>query len=168
MKRSTIFGTAMALGMAAIIGISSTASAYPGDHRGGWQGMTQEQQAAAQEIYANYDQQTAPLRQQMMAKRAELDALYYGQNADSSKVQSLYKDIADIQAKLFTANTEMQKKLADKGISTGNYGMRRGGGMYCDGMNGGPGMMNGYGRHGGYGKHGGYGGGRGMHGGGHW
>lgn len=154
MNRSTIFGTALALGMAVIIGISGTAFAYPGGHRGAG-AMTQEQQAAAQEIYAEHDQKTAPLRQQLMAKRSELDALYYSQNTDSGKAQSLYKEIADIQARLFTANTDLRKKLSDKGIPVGNHGMR---GMNCGGM------------YGGYGMHGGSygGGGRGMHGGGHW
>lgn len=128
--------------------------------------MTQEQQAVAQEIYADHDKQTLPLRQQLMAKRAELNSLYYAEKSDSSKAQSLYREIADIQAKLYSANADLRKKLSDKGIAGGGFGMYHRGGMNgCPGMNGG-GMHGGHGMNGGYG--GGHGGGRGMHGNGHW
>lgn len=156
MNRSKILTAALALGVAAIIGISGTAIAYPGNHMGG-QALTQEQQAAAQEVYADYARQTAPLKQQLMMKRAELDALYYGQNTDSGKAQALYKEIADIQSKLYTADAELRQKLAAKGVPMGGYGMHHGAGM-----GGGQGMYHGNGRHGGYG------GGRGMNGCGNW
>jgi hypothetical protein len=142
MNRSKVLATAMTLGMALLIGTSGSAFAYPGNYGCGGQIMTQEQQAGAQEVFSEYNRQTAPLRQQQAAKRAELDSLYYGQNVDSGKVQTLYREIADIESKLFAANAELRKKLADRGIPSSGYGARHGCGMF--GGNGGRGM-HGYG-----------------------
>jgi len=161
MKRIKMFAAALAVGAAILVGTGGTAMAYPGNHWGG-QGMNQEQQAAIQKEYADHYQAIAPLQQELMAKRSELEAMYYGNTVDNNKVQSLFKNIADLEAKLFTANTAFQKKLADKGIPYGGYGMGYGGGY--------GGHRGGYAGHrGGYAGHrGGYGGHRGGHGGGHW
>ena len=158
MNRSKVLTSAMALGMAMIIGASGSAFAYPGNHGWGGQQMTQEQQTALQEIYSEHNKQCAPLQRQLMAKRSELDALYYGQNADSGKVQGLHREIADIEAKLFTADAELRKKLNDKGLVSGGFAMHHGGEMF-DGQ----GPHHGGGRNGGgWPMHGG------GHGGGHW
>lgn len=151
MQSSKILTTAMALGVVAIIGLASGASAYPGNHGWGGQGMmTQEQQAAAQEIYGEYNKSTAPLRQELMAKRAELNTLYYGQNPDSAKTEALFQEIAKIEAKLFNAEAAVRAKLADKGIDCPGNGMHMG---YAG---------NGGSHHGMHRGHGGYGGHRGA------
>lgn len=168
MRRSKIFTTALALGIVTILGATGAAFAYPANHGAG--ALTQEQQAAAQELYANYSQATAALQQQLAAKRAELDALYYGQNADNGKAQALYREIADMEAKLFTAGRDLRSKLAEKGLSGGGYGSHMG---YAGGYGYGGGYGHGGGHGAGYGHGGGYGGGYGRCGmnrghGGHW
>lgn len=126
MQRSKVFVSALALGIVAIMGASGMAFAYPLHHGAGAAALTQEQQAAAQELYTRYSQTVTPLQQQLMVKRAELNSLYYGQNADSGKTQALYRDIADIEAKLFTANKDFRNKLAEKGIPGAGYGPHMG------------------------------------------
>lgn len=145
MQRSKVFVSTLALGLVAIMGASGVAFAYPVHHNGGAPALTQEQQNAAQEVYTKYSEAVAPLQQQLMAKRAELDALYYGQNADSGKVQALYRDIADIEAKLFTAGKDLKNKFAEKGIPGAGYGTHMG---YAGGHgHGGHGMNRGNGGH---------------------
>ena len=144
MNRIRMLATVAALGIATTIGAAGTASAFSG--HSGWNGqpVTQEQQAAAQEVFAEYNKRAAPLQQQLMAKRSELDAQYYGQKTDDARVQALFKEIADIESKLYAADTELRTKLVDKGLDTGGYG---GYGMHSYG---GGGMHHGSGRHGGH------------------
>ncbi|CAK7041674.1 MAG: hypothetical protein DELT_02852 [Desulfovibrio sp.] len=153
MKKSRILTMLAAVGMVSILGFAGVANANPlwhgnsGWHGGGGAGVTQEQQTALQQIYADYDKQAAPLQRQLQAKRAELEALYYGGNKDSSKVQTLFRETGDIEAKLFALNSELRTKLEAQGFS--GYGGQAG-------MNG-------------YNYRGGHGGGHGGHrGGGHW
>lgn len=157
MKRSHIITTTLALGMAVIIGMAGVASAYPGSHGWGNTAMNQEQQAAAQEIFAEHAKAVSPLHQQLMAKRAELEALSYGKNVDDAKAQALFREVADIKAKLFKANSDLRAKLEAKGIAGGygGHGGHRGGNGYGWGC-GGAGMHRGQGNpgyNGGYGGH---------------
>lgn len=162
MKRLQMMTATLALGMAVILGAAGIASAYPGGHGYGWgnTGMNQEQQAAAQEIFAEHAKVVSPLHQQMMAKRAELEALSYGKNVDDAKIQSLYREIGDINAKLFKANSDLRAKLEAKGITGGfgGHGGHRGGyGGYGGGCGGpGMGMHRGQGNPGCYGGYGGH------------
>lgn len=126
MNRLIFLAFGLVMGTALIVMTSGTAFSYPGHH--GWRGqqLTQEQQTAAQEILTEHNKQCAPMLQQLMTKRSELDALYYGQSGDSNKMQELRKEIADIEGKLFTAEAELRKKLASAGISGGYGGMHHG------------------------------------------
>ena len=126
MKRMKIFAATLALGAAILVGTAGAALAFPGYHGGG-QAMNQEQQAAVRKEYAEHYNATAPLHREVMAKRAELQAMSYNKNVDNGKVQSLYREIADIEARLFTANAVFEKKLADQGIPYAGQGMGYGG-----------------------------------------
>jgi hypothetical protein len=118
-----------------------------------------------QEAYADFEKQVLPIHQQLAAKQAELSALHYGEKPDASKTQSLFREIADLEAKLFTARSAFRSKMQEEGMAGfgPGFGAGRGGyGPYC-GF--GPGMGGGMGR-GGYGHRGGWGGHGGGHGGG--
>lgn len=164
MKRSPFMAFALALGISALIGMSGQAMAYPGSHGGGNPSVSQEQREAAQEIFAEHAKAVAPLHRQLQAKRAELNALSYADKPDQSKVQALFREIADIRAKLFSANADLRGKLEAKGIAGPGYGpcmgpegsgMQRGHrGHGCPG-GGHPEYHQGYGNQGGYGGHGG-------------
>lgn len=167
MKLKNILSAALALGLFAAIGFGGTAEAFPGNRGYGYHGggmMTQEQQSATREISLQHQQAVAPLYQELDSKRAELDALSYAKNPNSSQVQGLYKEIADLEAKLFSINADFRSKYAAQGV---NYpaGYGRGYGYH----QGGYGYHQGYGRHGGGRNHGGPAGyGRGGCYGGYW
>lgn len=154
MKKSKIITTTLALGMVAIMG-ASAAQAFPHGQgmgpgpdgpRGGYgcpiyQALTPEQQSAAQALFAEHNKTVMPLRQALQAKQAELDVLYYSSNKDSAKVQAAYREMADLKAKLFSAEMSLRDKLAEKGIDDFGTGRHRGGGHHRGGG----------GRHGGHG-----------------
>lgn len=156
MKKSRILTTMLALGLVAALGAPT---AFAWRHRGDYEGrgrggpgcpyfetLTDEQQTAVQAIFAEHNKAVSPLRKQLAAKQAELDALYYADNKDNAKIQALFREMADIEAKLYTADADLKAKLAGQGIDDWSC---RGG--YGRGHRG---------RHGGYGGHGGGHGGR--------
>lgn len=120
---------------------------------------------AVRDAYDAYGQTVEPLRRDLSAKQAELDALYESGQRDDAKAQQLFKDMGEIEGKLFVAETELRDKLktaapaADGGVMTHHYGEFRHGepaprmGMRHGGGHGGSmrhGGHDGYGRQGGY------------------
>jgi Spy/CpxP family protein refolding chaperone len=170
MKQRILILTVLALGVAVLIG-AGTASANPAWHGNQHDGsyysnLTPDQQTEAQKLFSTHAQKVEPLRQQMYAKRAELDDLYSSDKADSSKAQTLLKEIADIETKLYNAHMEFRKNLDAQGLNTVGMGpgygdgRGRGYGGYGDGRGRGYG---GYGDGRGRGRgYGGYGDGRGR------
>ncbi|MDR2075565.1 MAG: hypothetical protein LBP61_01330 [Desulfovibrio sp.] len=162
MKKATLVSAASALTFAALLGLSGMAFAGP---RGGHQPeMTSEQYAASQEIRKEFQQKIQPLRQQLFAGQAELDALYYrGAPRNDARVQALLKEVNDLDLRIYALCAEMRSRMQERGLPYG-YGPGRGGcgpgrGGYgpgdgdCGPGRGGP--MEGYGCRDGY---------RGMHG----
>lgn len=144
MKRSKLFTMAVAFGLLAMMTVAGTAmAAGPGGHRGSGpmggfhQMLTDQQQADMQAIFADHYKKVQPLRDQMRSKHAELEAIYYSGSANNSKVQSLFREIADIKAKMFAERMDLKAKLDAKGLPSGHMGP----GMH--GMGG----MGGMGRH---------------------
>ncbi|GFH62464.1 MAG: hypothetical protein ZNDK_0235 [Candidatus Desulfovibrio kirbyi] len=139
MNKRTLRLSIIALTMAALLGVAGMADAY-----GPWgkNDMSPEQHAAMQEMYAESGKTIQPLQQQLYAKQAELDALYYKDTPlNDPAVQALKKEVNDLDAKLYAAHAELRAKMDAKGIPYG-----RGAGL-------------GYGRHGrGMSAHNGYGG----------
>lgn len=159
MKTRKVLGLALLSGLLATAAFSGTAEAYRGNCGWGGAQLTPEQQTAAQEIYSQHDKAAGPLYQQLAAKRAELEAQRFAEKPDSGKVQGLFREIADIEARLFTINTEFRSRLSDKGIACpgggGGYHNQGYGGYHGGRHNGGSGY--GYGGHGrGYGHRGGW------------
>lgn len=138
MKKSRILTMLAAVGMVSVLSFAGVANANPLYHGGAGGGLTQEQQSALQQIYTDYEKQAMPLQRQLQAKRAELDALYYSESSDSSKVQTLFREAGDIEAKLFALNSEMRKKLDANGLSgAGGNGYAHHGGERRGGHGGG-------------------------------
>jgi hypothetical protein len=85
--------------------------------------------ADVQKLRREHEKKVGPMHQQLQAKRAELDAIYYATGAvDVPKVQKLYKEIADIKAELFVERASLKRKLAEKGVYGGMRQGCRGGG----------------------------------------
>lgn len=73
------------------------------------------------------------MQQQPYAKQAELDAQLYAQGGDDRKIQSLAKEVGEINAKLYAAQIDLRRALTKAGIpATGMGGM--GCGMMSSGM----------------------------------
>lgn len=133
----------LTVSMVVLFGLAASAGAQmmgPGMMGGygyggyGYQSLPAEKQAAAQKLCASHFAKTSVLRQQLIAKQAELNALIYGGKADDPKIQSLTKEISGLRAKLYEDRVALQQELAKEGIPA------MGGGMYGRGWMG-PGMM---------------------------
>ena len=119
-------------------------------------GLTPEQSAAAQKIYATQGRQIWTLHQLLKARNMELDALSASETPDQARIKALIKDITGLTEQLLQSEVDMRQQLAKAGVPVwGGRGMggMMGGGMMGGGMMGGGGcpMMSGGGGHGGHG-----------------
>ena len=127
MEKTQLLSTTMALSLVALLGISGIAIAA--GPMWGYSGMNMppEQSTAMQQIQAEFSKTILPLQQQMSAKQAELDALYYnGTPQNDPKVQTLMKEISVLDTKHYAAQNEMRIKMNENGIPYGGSGMGRG------------------------------------------
>ncbi|HWR05142.1 MAG TPA: periplasmic heavy metal sensor [Humidesulfovibrio sp.] len=139
MKTSTKILT-LSLALAAVLGLAGLASAQ--NHMMGGAGMMNggngmmyghgmampanlppEKQAAVQKLYNDFNAATGPVRQQLYAKQAELNALYYGGTPDTKKYQALSREVADLNAKLYEAQANLRGQLAKEGVPASAMGM---------------------------------------------
>jgi zinc resistance-associated protein len=141
-----------AVGLAALISTSALAAPGmgpggpgmgPGAHMGyGWSQLTPEQQAEAQKAHAEFLNQTLALRQNLAAKRAELQTLYAQPAPDQAKIKALSDEMVDLRAAL----AKKRNEFAAKYPNAFGPGMGRGRGFHGGGMmggGGGGGMMGG-------------------------
>jgi hypothetical protein len=117
--------TILALCAVAAFGAPAAADTRHGRHDGGnprYSAMSPEAQAAMQQHWNT----VAPLRQQLFAKQAELDAKI-ASGASDAEIGSVTKDINTLSAKLNEAHVRMQQEMAKLGMP---YGGCMGGGDY--------------------------------------
>ncbi|EAW1354979.1 zinc resistance sensor/chaperone ZraP [Salmonella enterica subsp. enterica] len=138
MKRNN--KSAIALIALSLLALSSGA-AFAGHHWGNNDGMwqqggsplTTEQQATAQKIYDDYYTQTSALRQQLISKRYEYNALLTASSPDTAKINAVAKDMESLGQKLDEQRVKRDVAMAQAGIPRG-AGMGYGG---CGGYGGG-------------------------------
>ncbi|ECC9278681.1 zinc resistance-associated protein ZraP [Salmonella enterica subsp. enterica] len=138
MKRNN--KSAIALIALSLLALSSGA-AFAGHHWGNIDGMwqqggsplTTEQQATAQKIYDDYYTQTSALRQQLISKRYEYNALLTASSPDTAKINAVAKDMESLGQKLDEQRVKRDVAMAQAGIPRG-AGMGYGG---CGGYGGG-------------------------------
>ncbi|EHR4207815.1 zinc resistance sensor/chaperone ZraP [Salmonella enterica] len=138
MKRNN--KSAIALIALSLLALSSGA-AFAGHHWGNNDGMwqqggsplTTEQQATAQKIYDDYYTQTSALRQQLMSKRYEYNALLTASSPDTAKINAVAKEMESLGQKLDEQRVKRDVAMAQAGIPRG-AGMGYGG---CGGYGGG-------------------------------
>ncbi|EAW1720228.1 zinc resistance-associated protein ZraP [Salmonella enterica subsp. indica] len=131
---------AIALIALSLLGMSSGA-AFAGHHWGNNDGMwqqggsplTTEQQATAQKIYDDYYTQTSALRQQLISKRYEYNALLTASSPDTAKINAVAKEMESLGQKLDEQRVKRDVAMAQAGIPRG-AGMGYGG---CGGYGGG-------------------------------
>ncbi|EDH9623210.1 zinc resistance sensor/chaperone ZraP [Salmonella enterica subsp. enterica serovar Austin] len=138
MKRNN--KSAIALIALSLLALSS-GSAFAGHHWGNNDGMwqqggnplTTEQQATAQKIYDDYYTQTSALRQQLISKRYEYNALLTASSLDTAKINAVAKEMESLGQKLDEQRVKRDVAMAQAGIPRG-AGMGYGG---CGGYGGG-------------------------------
>ncbi|EAW8511527.1 zinc resistance sensor/chaperone ZraP [Salmonella enterica] len=138
MKRNN--KSAIALIALSLLALSSGA-AFAGHHWGNNDGMwqqggsplTTEQQATAQKIYNDYYTQTSALRQQLISKRYEYNALLTASSPDTAKINAVAKEMESLGQKLDEQRVKRDVAMAQAGIPRG-AGMGYGG---CGGYGGG-------------------------------
>ncbi|EDU9156912.1 TPA: zinc resistance sensor/chaperone ZraP [Salmonella enterica] len=138
MKRNN--KSAIALIALSLLALSSGA-AFAGHHWGNNDGMwqqggsplTTEQQATAQKIYDDYYTQTSALRQQLISKRYEYNALLTASSPDIAKINAVAKEMESLGQKLDEQRVKRDVAMAQAGIPRG-AGMGYGG---CGGYGGG-------------------------------
>ncbi|ANF80046.1 zinc resistance sensor/chaperone ZraP [Salmonella enterica] len=138
MKRNN--KSAIALIALSLLALSSGA-AFAGHHWGNNDGMwqqggsplTTEQQATAQKIYDDYYTQTSALRQQLISKRYEYNALLTASSPDTAKINAVAKEMESLGQKLDEQRVKRDVAIAQAGIPRG-AGMGYGG---CGGYGGG-------------------------------
>ncbi|EDX9984707.1 zinc resistance sensor/chaperone ZraP [Salmonella enterica] len=137
MKRNN--KSAIALIALSLLALSSGA-AFAGHHWGNNDGMwqqggsplTTEQQATAQKIYDDYYTQTSALRQQLISKRYEYNALLTASSPDTAKINAVAKEMESLGQKLDEQRVKRDVAMAQAGIPRG-AGMGYGG---CGGYGG--------------------------------
>ncbi|ASG85489.1 zinc resistance sensor/chaperone ZraP [Salmonella enterica] len=138
MKRNN--KSAIALIALSLLALSSGA-AFAGHHWGNNDGMLQqggsplttEQQATAQKIYDDYYTQTSALRQQLISKRYEYNALLTASSPDTAKINAVAKEMESLGQKLDEQRVKRDVAMAQAGVPRG-AGMGYGG---CGGYGGG-------------------------------
>ncbi|EJB9161884.1 zinc resistance sensor/chaperone ZraP [Salmonella enterica] len=134
MKRNN--KSAIALIALSLLALSSGA-AFAGHHWGNNDGMwqqggsplTTELQATAQKIYDDYYTQTSALRQQLISKRYEYNALLTASSPDTAKINAVAKEMESLGQKLDEQRVKRDVAMAQAGIP-------RGAGMGYDGCGG--------------------------------
>ncbi|MFH1349946.1 MAG: periplasmic heavy metal sensor [Pseudomonadota bacterium] len=112
--------------------------------------LSEEQRTALDKLSQKFYDETARLRNELLAKRAELNILLNTRNPDAEKARALQKEISDLKAKLDQEgiNFEIEARKINPETRFGSWGYHPGFGPHMRGY--GPGM--GYGRNmGGYG-----------------
>lgn len=86
------------------------------------QQWTPEQRAQAQEIFDRNYANMNNIRQELAAKRYELDAQLASPNPDSAKIESLSREIGELRGKMLANRSKVRNQLRDQGLSSDYYG----------------------------------------------
>lgn len=83
--------------------------------------LTPEKQAAVEKIFDKYTVKFSELRDQMWTKRATLQAMVNGGNADEAKIGQLTADISNLRQQMWDTRDAMAAELEkETGITAGN------------------------------------------------
>ncbi|KNC88657.1 zinc resistance sensor/chaperone ZraP [Trabulsiella odontotermitis] len=105
----------------------------------GYSQLTPEQQTTLQKLHADHYAQTSALRQQLMSKRYEYNALLTASSPDSAKIEAVANEMVTLNQQLDQQRVKFDVALAQSGVPRaagmgyggcgGGMGMHRGGGM---------------------------------------
>lgn len=141
MKKSYTIGILMAFVSILFLGTAALAYDCPLLNS-----LSPEKQKEAEKIYTESDARLMPIREKLIAKRLELDALYRSANANPQEVSKLSTEISNLHTQARAEmNDRAQRLHKATGLNVGS-GMGR-----AYGNSGGAGRGNGRGMGGGYG-----------------
>ena len=99
-------------------------------YTGGYQNLTPEKRAAVDKLIREHAAATNPLREQLQAKRLELDALSRNPNAQPESISRLAGEVAKLSSQLRSSRAEFRDKMAaETGFETMPGAMGGRGGM---------------------------------------
>ena len=125
---------ALVLGMS---GLSFAAGPAPADQQAPagkaskFSTLSPEKQEIAKKLHGEFRQNTAKARESLAAKNRELRDLLSAPSLDEGKIQTVAKEVADLQTTIYLARISLQTKLAKEGITFGHGnhdGQGKGGG----------------------------------------
>jgi Spy/CpxP family protein refolding chaperone len=73
--------------------------------------LSAEEQAEVDDLYRKHDEETAPLRERLRAKRAEMRALLAAESVDEARVREVRTEINGLRDDLSDKRTELQLAL---------------------------------------------------------
>lgn len=130
MKRNNKLALALVALSLTMMSASPAFARHHGNNGHNWQqngrALTTEQQAAAQKIDNDYAAQSGTLRQQLMSKRYEYNALLTATAPDASKINATAKEMETLRQSLDALNVKRDIAMAQAGF-THDAGMGYGG-----------------------------------------
>ena len=142
----------LSLAAVAVLSLSALAVAGQGFGPGGcgmgpMQALTPEQREQAMVLFEEHQKAMIPLREQIRAKHALLEAALRAEKPDTKAVDGLTKELGELKVRVLTEQVALSKKLAAAGLPAafgpglGHMGMGGPGkGMMGHGKGMGPGM----------------------------
>ncbi len=106
-------------------------------HGGAWFNLTPDQQAASQKVFDEFQTATADMRQQLLSKQYEYNALLTSKPVDDQKILAVSKEIQALRDGLYQQRVKMDTEFAKAGVPM--MGNHRGMGGNHMGMRGGRG-----------------------------
>jgi Spy/CpxP family protein refolding chaperone len=106
----------------------------------GYSQLTDEQQQALQDIYAERSGELYSLGTKLMAKRAELNAELAASEVDETRINDLVQEINQLRSEMFSQRIQMSLEMRKQGLYHYGPGMMGPGGFQ---PGAGPGMMQG-------------------------
>ena len=152
----------LALSGLAVLITAALAFAQPGMGRGGYgpggygpggcpgwgngvqaQNLTPEQQQKFDQLFEAHQKRTFALRQDIWAKKTELNALSGNPNTKPERISQLVNELKDLRAKMFAERESFQSALKKEGLPAGLAACGGQGRGFGGGHGAGRGMMRG-------------------------
>jgi zinc resistance-associated protein len=102
------------LALALLVAFAGAASAQGHGKKMG--ALSPEKQAVVEKAHEEFDTATADLKKQVFAKESALNAEIYGEKTDEKKVEELVLEINALNAKIYSEQVKLSKKMAQEGI----------------------------------------------------
>ena len=145
MKKFNVRILALAVMVTALLGFSGVANAAWGDgpNDGAYQTLSKEQQTKMQNLHSEFFTATEDIRQQMIIKRAELQAEMISSKPNTAKIEALSTELGALDGKMLVERSKLNNRISAEGLpdfcrgpgfmghnggAGGNWGGKHGGG----------------------------------------